>query len=335
MTFWIAALLAPVGALAAEYPLSPDELCGATRTCQEVLDSWNDATWSDLVDESFDSSLQIAAVRWYRTEGECSCPTALSDCKCEDQLHDGDGSCPVLDIETHKFCGVTDELSNVLLSLAMGSNEAKYAKLHRFSELLRDEDTNGLQCWKWYVPGTGVYDEDEDLCVVDGSASDASLRILHAYALACAKQEKGLWTTQNVNYCADYVEQGNAILGFGTASHGEVKVLPAGSPGKYFFAAGYNQQPGAPSGNQCFHPDYLELQALMDFAEYTADPEVARIVSDALDHYVMSSGDNRVQCGKSGRFNVTASPSITWTWQCDEVCSPGPGLGPYLDNIDG
>ena len=186
------------------YPLAPASLCGSTDTCQQVLDAWNAASRADLVDDAFNTGpLPLAAVRWYTTEGQCT-----GSPLCDDQLHNGDGSCLVLDSATSFFCGVTDELSNVLVSHAMGSSQADYEKLHNFTELLRHPAINGLQCWKYYVDGVHLYDGYEDLCEVSDSASDASLRILLAYSIACAKQEVGIWTAGAVDYCADYLEPG-------------------------------------------------------------------------------------------------------------------------------
>src|SRR5215208_1761947 len=72
------------------YPLTPESKCGSTRVCSTVLEQWNSASWADLVNEDFNSgSLPLASVRWYTTEYPC---TGLL---CNDQLHAGDGSCPV------------------------------------------------------------------------------------------------------------------------------------------------------------------------------------------------------------------------------------------------
>lgn len=304
---------------AAAYPLRPDSLCGGSRTCGAVIDSWNAASRAALVDSSFNSGSQpLSAVRWYTTEGQCT-GSAL----CDDQLQSGDGACPVLDTATHHFCGVTDELSNVLLSHALGSDEIAYRNLRNFTELLRDPDRNNLQCWKYYVHGADLYDDVADLCVaVPGdSAADASLRILHAYALACAKHESGLWVSGGVDYCADYLAQAAAIWGSGTPLHGEIRLL---TNGEYFLASSFNVQPGSPTGTDSFRPDYYELQALVDYAEYVQNAAFSQGVGDMLADYGVSMGDNHIHCGKTGHFDAS-----TTTYTCDQLCSPA-----YMDNID-
>ncbi len=299
------------------YPLSPSGPCGSQSTCAQVLEQWNQESRADLVDDHFNSGSQaLAAVRWYTTEGQCT-GTSL----CDDQLNNGDGACPVLSSAASKFCGVTDELSNVLLSHAMGADQQAYQKLHNFTELLRHPLANGLQCWKYYVHGVDLYDSYQKLCVVSDSASDASLRILHAYAIACAKQTVKIWNNSGVDYCADYVKQGNAIWGLGTPLHGEIKLL---SNGKYFLANGFNNQPGSPVATNSFRPDYYELQAPMDFALYIGSPAFQQGVLDMLEDYRRSLGTNGIHCGKTGHFDAAAT-----TYSCDQLCSP-----PYMDNID-
>ncbi len=298
------------------YPLNPESLCGSTQSCAQVLERWNEASWADLVDEDFNTgSLNLAAVRWYTTEFPCS------GTKCNDQLHSGGGSCPVLSVGNSQFCGVTDELGNVLLSLSMGSDQARYDKLHNFTELLRHPSANHLQCWKYYVNGKKTYDDYTDLCAVSDSASDASIRILGSYGIACAKQRSGLWSVNGTDYCADYLQQGSAIWGLGTGSHGEVKQL---ANGQAFLANGYNNQAGAPTSAQSFRPDYYELQFLMDFSEYLDDPNLVQDVLDMLTDYSIAMGDNHIHRGKSGHFD-----SATAAYSCDDLCSP-----PYMDNID-
>ena len=174
----------------AGYALSPQDLVGS-KTYAQTLDSWNNNSWNDLVDSSFSSGL--AAVRWYTTEGQCS------GTKCEQQLHSGTNA---LSVSESKFYGVTDEFGNVLLSHSMGTNEDRYLALHKFSEKLRVPEINNLQCWMYYVNGKGNYTSSKDLCASKDSASDASIRILGAYGLACAKQKAGIWN--KYNYCYDY-----------------------------------------------------------------------------------------------------------------------------------
>lgn len=298
------------------YPLSPESLCGSTQSCTQVLERWNGASWTDLVDEGFNTgSLNLAAVRWYATEFPCS------GTKCNDQLHSGGGSCPVLSVANSQFCGVTDELGNVLLSFSMGADQAKYDKLHNFTELLRHPSANSLQCWKYYVNGSKVYDDYTDLCVTSDSASDASIRILGAYGIACAKQRSGLWPVDGTDYCADYLQQGYAIWGLGTVSHGEIKQL---ANGQAFLANGYNNQVGAPTSAQSFRSDYYELQFLMDFAEYVDDSALVQDALDMLTDYSLAMGDNHIHRGKTGHFDAA-----TTVYSCDDLCSP-----PYMDNID-
>lgn len=305
-------------AFAAQYPLDPSSLCGATRTCQAVLDAWNDSLWADVVDESFHIGLgTLAAVRWYSTEFPCTPMGTL----CEDQLQNC-GTQPFdPDVVEHRFCGVTDELSNVLLAVAMGSQESRFRKLRNFVELLRDPAINGLQCWKYRIGGAGDYGTPGATCVEHDSASDASLRILHAYAIACARQQAGDWTPSGADYCGDYLTQGNAIWGLGTGSHGEIRLLPNG---EYFLANGYNNQVGAPTAPDSFRPDYYELQPLMDFAEHLDRNDLREGVLDMLADVPVSMGDNSVSCGKTGHFDLETS-----SYGCDQNCFP-----PYLDQID-
>jgi hypothetical protein len=316
----LALTMSGAGAAAAagrtSYPLSPASDCGGGQTCAQVLERWNDASWADLVDEGFNTgSLNLATVRWYTTEFPC---TGL---KCNDQLNSGGGSCPVLSVANSQFCGVTDELGNVLLSLAMGSNQGRYEKLHHFTELLRHPAANNLQCWKFYVNGRKAYDDYTKLCVVSDSASDASIRILGAYGIACAKQRSGLWPLGSTDYCADYLKQGNAIWGIGTASHGEIKQL---GNGQYFLANGFMNEVGAPAGAESFRPDYYELQFLMDFAKYRNDPAMVQGILDMLTDYSISTGDNHIHRGKKGHFDST-----TTVYSCDDTCAP-----PYMDRTD-
>src|SRR4051812_29121477 len=117
MRFFMSGLLAlisfsiPAAAQQRNYPMSPADLCGSTHTCAAVLDRWNNASWADLVDETFHSgTAPMAMVRWYSSEGSYTLKT--------------DAACPTPDAAQHRSCGVTDEFSNVLLNFAMGSNQA-------------------------------------------------------------------------------------------------------------------------------------------------------------------------------------------------------------------
>ena len=311
------------------YPLSPDGPCGTLGTCQEVIDIWNDASWADLVDADFHTgSEQLAAVRWYTSEGQGSCPDG--EVPCDALLHSGNGACDSLSTGTSYFCGVTDELSNVLLSHAMGSAQQRFEPLRNFTERLRRADLNGLQCWRYYVQGEGNYDSPDSLCVSNDSASDASLRILGAYGIACAKQRAGLWSSGS-DYCADYERQGTAIWGNAIPGqgghHGEIKRLPNGL---FYLANGYINQMGAPTAGDSFRPDYYELQFLMDFAEYIGTSDEAlgdtlvQGVLDMLDAYVVSMGTNHIHRGKTGHFD-----QLITAYECDQLCTP-----PYMDNID-
>ncbi len=100
--FALLLLLLPPGLSAEPYPLAPDDLCGNSQTCVEVLSRWNEASWVDLVDDGFHLGPEsLAAVRWYTTEGACT------GVLCNDQLQDGGGSCSTLDAANSQFCGVT------------------------------------------------------------------------------------------------------------------------------------------------------------------------------------------------------------------------------------
>ncbi|MDO8508214.1 MAG: hypothetical protein Q7S27_00855 [Nanoarchaeota archaeon] len=301
--------------IASDYPLSINDLCGTDQTCMQVLDRWNTASWNDLVDEDFSFKGDIAAVRWYKTEGQCTGE------KCENQLHNGNGKCSELSVSGDKFCGVTDEFGNVLLSHSMGSNREKYDKLHRFSEKLRHPAINNLQCWMYYVNGKGDYENYKTLCASSDSASDASIRILGAYSIACAKQRAGIWNSE-IDYCEDYLEQGKAIWGL-NGNHGEVKYIA--SSDKYFLCNGYNNQVNCPTAVQSFRPDYYELQFLYDFAEYIKDSKIKAGVIDMLRSYKNSLGDNFVHSGKTGSFSENGVDGF----KCNELCSPA-----YVDNID-
>jgi hypothetical protein len=327
-----------------DYPLDRQALCGGGLSCEQAIDEWNDATWDDTVDEVFATTgPALAAVRWYNTEGNCT------GTLCKDQLHACGGPQPP-DPATSHFCGVTDELGNVLLSHAMGTDQSRYERLHRFTELLRvptvdpddpgDLGLNGLQCWKYRVVGSGTYDDYDDLCIEDDSASDASVRILGAYGIACAKQRAGVWEPTDVDFCADYVEQGKAIWGLGTIDHGEVRVL---SSGKHYLATGYNNYAGAPTAAVSFRADYLELQFLMDFAEYMQDSALVQGVEDMLDHYLtaadLSPSGNHFHRGKTGHFAdepastyVCDAPDTT-TGECGSTV-PAVSLCRFVDQFD-
>jgi len=297
------------------YPLQPDGPCGATRTCREVIDAWNAASWDALVDDTIQTGgAPLAAVRWYSTEGSCT------GTLCNGELHTIAGK--TSNASTHQFPGVTDELSNVLLNHSLGSDQARYEKLRNFAELLRHPDINNLQCWKYHVDGQQAYTSPSQVCVEVDSASDASLRILGAYGVACAKQRSGIWSTAgHPDYCADYRTQGNAIWGRGTASHGEIRQL---ANGEAYLANGFNNQTSAPTSPQAFRPDYYELQFLMDFAIEEGHTGFMRDVLNMLADYVVTTGANAIHRGKTGSFN----PDTT-SYSCGELCSPA-----YMDNID-
>jgi len=288
------------------------------------MDRWNSASWNDLVDDSFNTGPQaLAAVRWYSTENGFNDSTFPFDHPCPDSLCAGllnacGGSSPP-DPYTHRFCGVTDELGNVLLSHAMGSDKVRYEKLHRFTELLRTDAANGLQCWKYRIDGSASYAQASDVCITNDSASDASIRILGAYGIACAKQRAGIWTVGDVDFCSDYLQQGRAIWGLGTTRHGEIRQL---SNGQFYLANGYMNQEGAPTANQSFRPDYYELQFLMDFAEYLHDPILIQGVKDMLGHYLaaadVATTGNHIHRGKHGHFDAFAT-----TYTCDSTTEVG------------
>jgi len=196
------------------------------------------------------------------------------------------------------------------------------------TEILRVPGINDLQCWKFKIDGQQVYDSWQQVCVatdsppqIYNSAADASIRILGAYALACLKQRRGVWGHLGVDYCADYIQQGRAIWGLGTSSHGEVRLLPNG---EYFLANSYKNQEGAPTAGDSLRPDYYELQFLMDFAKHQGDAALQAGVIQMFRHYSRSLGDNLIHRGKTGHFDAGA---VNYT--CDQLCAP-----PYMDNTD-
>lgn len=287
------------------YPLTPVSTCGNGYACWQLIDLWNKAMFDALVDDTFDTAgPRLGAVRWYGTESPCT------GVLCADQLKT-EGH--VVDPLNHRFVGVTDELSNVLLALAIGSDREAFERVRNFAELLRmpsadggsHPNRNGLQCWMYFIDGSRDYESFDDVCIVHDSASDASLRILGAYGIACAKKQAGIWHS-SVDYCQDYLRQGNAIWGRGTTTHGEVKEL---SNGEFFLANGFNNQASAPTADQSFRPDYYELQFLYDFGEFSADGEITAGVLDMLKHFSFSFGDNKVPRGVNGKF--TANPAVS------------------------
>jgi len=305
-------LLIAVNGLAIEpngriYPNERTSPCGSLGDCRAVLDEWNDAAWSDLVDESFNTANAMAAVRWY--DGEWT------------YVLKSDGH--TVNQSNSQFVGVTDELSMVMLSAAMGSRADRFKLLRNFAELLRVPALNNLQCWKYYINGDAAYTSSSQVCILNDSASDASLRILGAYGIACAKQRSGEWPTSagDPDYCADYHLQGNSIWGRGTALHGEIKLL---ANGQYYLANGFNNQGASPTNGDAFRPDYYELQFLIDFAEEQADPALKQGVADMLGDYVVAMGTNHVHRGKTGHFDAA-----TTTYSCDQLCTP-----PYMDLDD-
>jgi hypothetical protein len=307
---------AAAGLRAADYPLTPDGLCGGSRTCRAVMDAWNAATWADLVDDDFGTgSVPLATVRWYDGEGDgverCTEPL------CNDELHQRQGY--TSDAFAHRFPGVTDEFGNVLLSHSMGSDQQRFQKLRNFAELLRMPDRNDLQCWKFFIDGRKNYASFSDVCTELDSAADASLRILGAYGVACAKQRSGEWATAGFSsYCEDYERQGDAIWG-DEDGHGEIKQL---ANGQAYLANGYNTQVTAPTSPESFRPDYYELQFLMDYAQYSGSADKVQDVLDMLDDYIVSTGTNRVHRGLTGHFNAE-----TTSFECDEdkvQCTPKP-----------
>ena len=293
----IAAVIA-AESFAQSYPLTPSSPCGADGyACWQIVDLWNKAMTDDIVDETFDTAgPALAAVRWYTTEFPCT------GVLCSVEMHtDGGPGDPL----AHRFTGVTDELSNALIARALGSDREAFERMRNFTELLRLPHRNDLQCWMYYIDGPSDYDSYDDVCIRDDSASDASLRILGAYGIACGKQQAGLWPS-TVDYCADYVRQGNAIWGRGTAMHGEVREL---SNGEFFLANGFNNQGGAPTNEECFRPDYYELQFLYDFGDYVNDAAVKAGVLDMLKHYSFSMGTNKVHRSKNGHFAANPDSS--------------------------
>ena len=296
------------------YPLTGSSSCGSLGTCQQVINRWNNATYNDVVDNNITGTVGgISAVRWL--VGEQVDPTDST------QGNNGGGSCPILNFSNNQFCGVTDEFGNVLLSFSMGSNQTRYNELHNFSKLLQRPDINNLPCWKYYVNGTKSYTNYTEACVVTDSASDADIRILGAYSIACAKQRAGTWDVDTFNYCQDYLNLGNSIFGL-NGQHGDIKVLESG---RYYLANGYNNQVNSPTNLQAFRPDYYELQFLMDFAEYKGNTTLTDGVIDMLEAYNYSLGTNYVHIDKTGHFSDLNGTNYV----ADGALTP-----PYLDNID-
>jgi hypothetical protein len=321
MRRFIAALLFALAAgrlQAADFPLTPDGLCGNTRTCQAVMDAWNNASWADLVDDDFNTgTTSLATVRWYDGETD-ECTGTL----CNGQLHQRNGY--TSSVTAHRFLGVTDEFGNVLLAHSMGSDQQRFEKLRNFAELIRLPDRNQLQCWKYFIDGRQNYASSASVCIEFDSASDASLRILGAYGVGCAKQRSGAWATAGFSsYCEDYERQGEAIWG-DEDDHGEIRHL---ANGQAYLANGYNNQEFAPTAAESFRPDYYELQFLMDYALYTGSAEKVQDVLDMLDDYIVSTGTNRIHRGLTGRFNAE-----TTAFECDKgtfehpivQCTPKP-----------
>lgn len=305
---------APAGA--ETYPLTPGSTCGDGYECWHLVNMWNEAMVDSLVDDVFDTvGDRLGAVRWYATEGACT------GILCADQLK-SEGH--VVDPLTHRFVGVTDELSNVLLALSLGSDREAFDRVRNFAEVLRmpshdggQPNRNGLQCWMYYVNGRGDYDSFDDVCIVDDSASDASLRILGGYGIACGKQEAGIWSSSSVDYCQDYVRQGNAIWGRFSTTHGEVKEL---SNGEFFLANGFENQEGAPTADQSFRPDYYELQFLYDFGAYVSDSEIMGGVLNMLEHFSFSFGTNKLPRGVNGKFSANPNESNFVVTETHESC---------------
>lgn len=343
-------LLLPLPLIAATYPLTPSSICktGADCTgmppplppscrlsCGDVIDAWNAAAWADLVDEHIGTP-SLAAVRWYNTEGNCTIGNSPTGARpgCDDQLNgyliNNTQVCPNNSSANSQFCGVTDELSNVLLSHAIGSNRDRFERLRNFTELLRKDTIDDLHCWLFRVHGDATYDGPDDLCLVDDSATDADLRILHAYALACAKQRLGIWTPVSGDFCADYERQGRAVWNIGLDYHGDIKLLPNG---EYYLAMGHDNWATAPTANVSYRPDYYELAPLVDLALYLGEPAMLRGVEDMLGDYLVSLGVNHVPRGWVGHFTSAATTSYVCE---DQDTGPADTCAPaFINDPDG
>lgn len=300
------------------YPKTPSSLCGSTKNCSIILEDMNNQSWNQIVDNDFATNGGLAAERWYTTEGTCT------GTLCQDQLHNGDGSCTTRSIAGNQFCQVTDQLGILLINFAMGQNQTRYEQLHNMTELLRHPSAGNLQCWKSYINGNGVYNDYTDVCVSDDSASDASLAILKAYGIACAKQRAGVWVNGSRNYCSDYAYQADLIWQY------EIVKLPNN---KYFLCNGHdNAATGCPTVTQSYRPDYYLLDALWDNAEYTQNTTRMTGVLDMLEAVNKSLGTNNIPYGKTGFFNANAT-----TYTCGEDQDgtyPCVGSRSYMDNID-
>lgn len=321
----VLAYLDPINIQNHTYPVNATSTVFGTKTAQEWVDEFNDATWNDVVEPSASTGTPFAVVRWYNTEGSCTGPL------CENQLTGG-AQCAYgpRNTTTKQFCFVTDEHGNVQLSMSMGTNQTRYELLHNFSVLISHPTPAGLQCWKGYVNGTQSYTLYSQLCKVSDSASDASIRIMGGMGIACAKQRAGIWTNNSVDYCADYALQARRFWGqLGT--HSEVKIMASG---RAFLCESWNNQPSCPTNTNNFRPDYYELQYVMDSAEFLENNTLADYTIDFLEAYYYSTlpGQNNIHATKTGHFNSSGDGGYV----CDDAAA-GSCATPttwYMDNID-
>ena len=298
------------------FPFGRNSDCGGGTTCQAWVNQMADDLWTDTVTCGFNTVQPMCVSRWYINEQS----NAVSNYhNCYNSPPNG-ASCTLAAPSNVPF--VTDEGGNTVLIMALQSNQTRFELVRNFTNFIRMPTKNNLQCWTGYINGVQAYNTYADLCSVSDSASDASVRILGAYSIACAKQRSGEWLNGtggfNVDYCADFVEQGKNIWGYGTASHGEVKLLPNGN---YFLCNGYNNRgsdgtSGAcPTVFQSFRSDYYEIWALADWAEFMGNDTLMDGVNDMLYTYNASMvGGVPVPFGKTARFG---SDGLTG-YRCDE-----------------
>lgn len=273
--------LDPVNIANNSFPVSPSAVFNG-KTVLQWIQLKADALWNDTVVCGFNTGTPMCAVAWYGN--------SLSNA--DSNLHGCQGTLPggatcLKDRANKRFPFVSDEGGNVLLIHAIATNQTRFELLLNFTNITVLSAANNLQCWAGYINGTQLYTNSSGVCSTSDSASDASLRILWALDIACAKQRAGVWLNQsggfNIDYCAMFVQQGKNIWGNGyTVGHGEIKKL---SSGRYYLANGYNNQVSAPTNSQSFRPDYFELTGLMDWAEFMGNATLTDGVIDILETY--------------------------------------------------
>lgn len=284
--------------------LSPSTPVG-NKTIQQWIDYMANATWRDTITVITPSG-SMATPRWYTTEGNYG----------DAYLNTWEGRFTVLNSSNATFGGVTDEHSMTQQMFAVSTMQWRYEALHNTSVLLRNASADNNQCWVFYVTGVKQYNLSSELCKSGDSASDATLKIGNAMAIACAKQRAGIWVNGSVDYCADYETQMNNHFA------GETRLL---TNGVRMLCNGHDNAANCPTASQSFRPDYYVLQVIYDYAEYTQNVTWERYANDSMYIYNRSLGTNNVHTGKTGYFNNATLGSYI----CGELCAP-----PYVDNVD-